>query len=277
MSTTHPFETQSSTAQERETSHADEISLADLWNMLARRRWLIAAVWALVLLTAGAYLLMTPPVFESRSVIQVGRFAGTTVTPAAALGLQLQERYRVGEPGRALPFISDIKTLGDDIVMLKAVGGSPVEAQDLLAGVAEELLGEQRKHYEAAQGVRVRALQDVETQLASLNEQMARLAEVAGTARTDEAVRALVVLQRSSLQATLPELHKQRLELQQELSGLRSYPTQLVRDPTLALGASSPRPIRVMAIAVVLGLALGVAVAFFAAFLHAARARRLAG
>ena len=51
---------------------AGEVSLGNVWLLFVRRRNLIVTVFVLSVLTTGAIVLLTAPVFESRAVIQVG-------------------------------------------------------------------------------------------------------------------------------------------------------------------------------------------------------------
>ncbi|MCY7370663.1 MAG: tyrosine protein kinase, partial [Polaromonas sp.] len=49
----------------------DEIDLLSLLDVLLDARWLIAGVTALVLLLGGAYAVLSPPIYEANSLIQV--------------------------------------------------------------------------------------------------------------------------------------------------------------------------------------------------------------
>lgn len=254
----------------------DEISLFDLWDILVRHRWLILSVWALIVLAAVGYLLIAQPVFESRAVLRMGRAGGEFVTSPPALVLELKERFRVGEEGRKRPYLKSVKQEGDDAVVLVAEAYSAAEAKNFLQQNLQELLSQQERRYSAVRDLQEAALATVNAQIAALHEQVQKLSETAAEAGLDEAVRALVVLQRSTIQADLPALQEQRLRLQQNLSQLRSYPNQMVREPTLAERASSPRKALTLALALVLGGMLGVMAAFFAEFLQQAKYRRLA-
>ena len=76
----------------------DEISLIDLWNVLVRRRWLIAGVTLLCLLVAGLYTTLVTPVYESRSVLLVGKVASIgPVEDPNEMTLRLREAYRVDD------------------------------------------------------------------------------------------------------------------------------------------------------------------------------------
>lgn len=49
----------------------DEIDLRQLVGIIREGKWLVLAVWAFVLLAAGLYLLIAPPVYRAQAVLQV--------------------------------------------------------------------------------------------------------------------------------------------------------------------------------------------------------------
>ena len=63
-----------------------ETNLLDLLGVVADNRWLIAGVTALALLLGGAYAVLTTPVYEANSLIQVEETKENTATTASALG-----------------------------------------------------------------------------------------------------------------------------------------------------------------------------------------------
>lgn len=252
----------------------DEISLFDLWDILVRYRWRLLAIWALIILAAAAYLAIVQPVYESRAVLRMGQVGGDFITPPAALVLELKERYQVGESGRERPYLKSVKQEGDGALVLEAEAYSPIEAQGFLQQSINELLEQQQQRYIAARNLQESALVAVEEQIAALEDQIQGLAEAADSASVEEAVKALVVLQRSSLQADLPTLQEQRLRLQQSLSQRKSYPSELIREPILPEQASSPRRALTLALALVLGGMLGCMAAFLSEFMHQAKNRQ---
>lgn len=273
-----PSAIQHPSAHLQHQTYADEISLFDLWDILVRYRWRLLAVWALVVLAAAAYLAVAQPVFESRSVVRVGRVEGEFIVRPAILALELKERYEVGEKGRERPFMKSVKVEDTEVedtdaIVLQAEAHSAEEAQSFLLEAVSEVLEQQLLQYNDARSLRERALADLEAEIELLNGQAQQLAEVAENANVDEAVRALIVLQRSTLQADLRALHEKKLELQRALSRIQTYPTQVIREPTLPEHASSPRKALTLGLALVLGGMLGCLAAFLSEFLHQAKNR----
>lgn len=261
------------TAQMKYPATDDEISLFDLWDILVRYRWRLIVTWALAVLAAVIYLFAAPLVFESRAVVRMGRVGGDFVTTPAVLALELREQYQVGESGRERPYLKVIKQEGDEALVLEVEAYSAVEAQSFLQQAIASLQEQQEQRYVAARSLQEAALVTIEAQILALERQVQQLSDAATSSSIDEAVKALVVLQHSSLQADLPALQEQRLRLQQSLSQLKSYPSQLVRAPTLPEHASSPRKALILALALVLGGMLGCMTAFLSEFMHQAQSR----
>ncbi len=67
-------------------SHVPETNLLDVVGVVADNRWLIAGVTALAVLLGGAYAVLTTPVYEANSLIQVEETKENTGTTAGALG-----------------------------------------------------------------------------------------------------------------------------------------------------------------------------------------------
>jgi uncharacterized protein involved in exopolysaccharide biosynthesis len=258
----------------RQRPYRDEVSLFDLWDVLVKRRWWIIGALLVATVAAPAYLLLTRPTFESHAVVRIGRFAGDPVTAVDVLALELEGKYGAGQAGRQRPYLAAVRPQNGDGLVLRASADSPADAQRYLEGVVSKLVAAQRRPYDSARQSLERTLAAVEAQIAALNTQIAGLGELAERSDIDGAVRALVVLQRSSLQSTLPALHGQWLKIQQDLSSLRTYPIEVVRAPVAPEAPSEPKPLRVIAGALLLGIFLGAAGAAVAEFLHQAKRRR---
>src|SRR5690625_6407659 len=67
----------------------DEISLDDVWDVLARRRMVILVMLVLTTAAGAAYAWMTPHVYEYRSGIEVGHiYRGEGVTRNVHRGIE---------------------------------------------------------------------------------------------------------------------------------------------------------------------------------------------
>lgn len=269
--TTAPHQPGGATLQQ---SAQDEISIFDLWDILVRRRWWVLGALPLAVLLATAYLMLIQPVFESQSVLRLGRLAAEPITATDVLVVELRAKYDVDQSGRPYPYLSGVGKQGDDVLVLLAKGATPEEARQFLEQVVGELLRTQQQTYDQARGLREATLADVDRQLTQLNEEVDRLVSAAANDRLDPAVKALILLQSSSLKTVLPGLYDLHAEYQADLSPLKTYPPEIVRPPTLPGDQASRGLVPTLILALVAGLAFGIVMAFAVEFLHLASRRQ---
>lgn len=257
----------------------DEISLVDLWNVLTRRRLMILGITVLCVAAAIVYSLLATPVYESRTVVLIGKTAsiGPVENPDEMVQ-RLRQAYRVGddtEGARQMPFVEAIslnKREADHIVTISARAETPQEASRFLGQVADDVIAEHRTRYEQSVSVLQERLESLNNQSQVFESQIALIQEEMEKVRNVNPVQASVLaVESGKLIAQLPELEERRAQLQLNLLDSRSYPSTLLRAPTLAVKPIHPRPALYVAISLVLGLMLGIFAAFFAEFLNNAR------
>ena len=248
-----------------------DLRLLDLVRILIRRRKLIAGVWLLTVALTAVFLWFTPTIYESRSVIRIGRVEGVLTSQAVALVRDLQEEFEVDDLDRDWPLLSWVTAEGDDVLFLTAEAESAAEAQSYLAQIVGSILERQAQPYEAGRRMLEGALVVLEGQIDKLNEQLDGLSGLISAVHNDEAAKSLLILHSTSLQASLPSLHAQRVALQQQLLSTRTYPTRVIRNATLPKKAKAPQKPLIAAFALVFGLLVGAVVALALEFLQRAR------
>lgn len=250
----------------------NEVNLIDIWTMLARqKRWAIAAL-VVTLLAAITYVVGTPAIYESRSVVRIGRSAGELVVSAKALVLTLNEDYRVDELDRTYPRLVSVKDEGEDAIVLRAEAKSAAEAKQFLAQIVQKILDGQSTHYQHVRNTREADLKALDDRIEAMDKHIARLS-TATNMRVDEAVKALLVLQSGSLLTASLSLLEQRMKVQQQLFTFNTYPAQLLRDPSLSIKPIRPRPVLTISAAVLLGTVFAIIAAFLADFTDKLRRR----
>jgi len=172
---------------------ADEISLFDLWEVLLRRRGLLALVFGACVGLALLYGLARPEAFQYSAAVSAGRVPGdggfAPVQSAQALRVEAEEAHipavlrseQVPEELRGQTTITASLPDSGDLVVLRAEG--PAARSELYLGllqaVAERLAGAYREPFEAAStGLheRIRELEQArEIELARASEAGARL------------------------------------------------------------------------------------------------------
>ena len=82
------------------SEETDEINLLELLDVVLDGRWLIAAVTALALLAGGSYALLSTPVFEANTLIQVEESKAGSGAAAGALG-EAASLFEIRSPATA--------------------------------------------------------------------------------------------------------------------------------------------------------------------------------
>lgn len=262
----------------------DEINLIDLWRVIAKRKVLVLAMPVLLLLVAVMYLLITPAIFESRAVIQVGQVApigqvgpvGQIEAPAA-LVQRLKEKYRVDDkdPVPEMPRVTEIslnKKGPSNAVTFLVQDHSAEGAQKHLTQVMQALLAEHTTLYNQAMNAQRQRLQSLNKQMHALNDYSETLsAHVEAVRKQDPAQAAILAIEKGKLLTDAPRLESEYTALQLAMSDIQSQPTKLLREPTLPNSQIKPKSKLVLVIALVLGFMLGLIAAFFAEFLAKVR------
>lgn len=85
---------------------ADEISLFDIWNVLVRRRWILVAVFGLVVAVSVAFALTRATTYRVSQTIEVGKVDGGLVP--AELGAELRRVAFFDSPRRVATDLANI-------------------------------------------------------------------------------------------------------------------------------------------------------------------------
>lgn len=263
----------------RQSSLADgEINLTGLWSVLVRRKKLVLIIPVLLLLVAALYLRLTPAVFESRAIIQVGQVmqVGQIEAPAA-LVWRLKEQYRVDNKDQVaeMPWVLEIsidKKGPGNVVSFLAQDHSAQSAQKHLTHVMQALLSEHTKLYNQSMGVPLQRLQFLCEQKQTLNDNIKELSTHIEAVRNKDPVQAIILgIEKRSLLLEAARLDADCAALQLSTSDIRSQPTKLLLEPTLPHSPSTPKSKLILKLALVLGVMLGIVAAFTSEFLAKAR------
>lgn len=283
---------------------AGEVSLGDVWLLFVRRRNLIVTVFVLSVLTTGAIVLLTAPVFESRAVIQVGVISDVgPLESTADLVQRLKGVYQVGGKSncegempcikavtfsnslasrgvvinaRELSYIKEVsfdRTLMDHSVTIVAQDSSAEGARRFLEDVTNKLLEEHRLVFNDVVRRKREQLSRLDQRIIDTRRHVEILAgQLAKVSDKEPAVGALIALEQTKLLEQMSVMDKQRADLEIGLSGIKTWESRVVREPTLARAPQKPRPVLYGALGSAVGLMLGILAAIVAEF--AANARR---
>ena len=263
-----------------------ELDLVDLWLVLQRRRGLFFAVLLAALLVALGLIVLMSPVYESRTVIQIGHVGGigkegtiTPVEPSGVLVERLNEEYRVNDTSegkREFPLVANVSINKgqQDIVTITARAHSVEEAQHYLAAVVGKIQREHEQWLQEAVKQQHTRLDLLIDRLKLARQHMQALDENIAKLKVNNPIQAAVLLQeKSKFFQELTSMEQEQAVLNLSVSRLQTLSTHFLREPTTPISPERPRPVLYLGLALIIGLMLGAMAVFVAEFVTNARAR----
>lgn len=266
----------------------DEISLLELWQILARRKALILACFVLCLAGGAAFAFLTSPVYEASVKLRIGQVKGDSAAApvilenAEELSSRILAQYGKDVAAgitRERPFIitASVQKGVTTTVQLTAEGDSPEDAARLLDDVVK---GVQKTHttmFEDNLKPIAERLKSLDEQRTALQQQYADLTQLAEKLKDRDNVQAsLLMIERSPITNSLDQQATERLRLSQQMTPPATRPTELIGEITAPAKPSKPKKALVLALAAVLGMMGGVMLAFVAEFVAKAKANAAA-
>ena len=276
----------------------DEMSLQDLWRVLIdQRRWLFGiATLCVFLATVG--ILISKPKWEATAVIQIGQVGQSGVGQGSQL---IEPSVRAIERMKMKSFENDVlislkipvedenplaslfrstlslKALGTtDLIQVKVRGDSPDQTASWAQAVVDRL---KNVHERLAQPTidRLRKQQaELKKQMKSIEEERANLLKIVSKSSEtsgDSRFSANLLLSNLLLQknAELRDFEMRRLAADELLTSIRTYPTSLIDRIYVPEKPASPKKLLIVMLSAVLGLILGIIVAFMRNYWQSAK------
>lgn len=266
----------------------DEISLLELWQILAKRKGLILACFILCLAGGAAFAFLTSPVYEASVKLRIGQVKGDSAAApvilenAEELSSRILAQYGKDVAAgitRQRPVITtaSVQKGVTTTVQLTAEGDTPEDAARLLEEVAK---GVQKTHttmFEDNLKPIAERLKSLDEQRTALHQQYADLTQLAEKLKDRDNVQAsLLMIERSPITNSLDQQATERLRLSQQITPPATRPTELIGEITAPAKPSKPKKALVLALAAVLGMMGGVMLAFVAEFIAKAKANATA-
>lgn len=247
----------------------DEISLRDLWEIIAKRKWLVFLSTVVCLGLAAAYVSLATTIYESRAMVQIGKVAGQPVDNGLQLASRLMNQYTPVNTEQAKKQMPKLYAVTPDkadgsILALEAQGRSPQEAQQYLQGVIQRLLAEDQQRYQQIVGAR-------QAQLAQLQAQYQRIRATLDTKSgkgRGGSTPALLVLERFRRTDALTSVQASIAGMENALTPNNTSPTVQTLSPRYDPIPIAPKRGLILVLAGLGGLMLGV---FLALLLNAFR------
>lgn len=263
----------------------DEISLLELWQILARRKALILACFVICLGGGAALALLKAPVYEVSAKLRIGQVKGDSSAASVILENAEELSSRIlAQYGKDIaagitrqrPFITtaSLQKSVTTTVQLTAEGDTPEDAARLLEEVVKGV-------QEAHAGIFENNLKPIADRLKSLDEQRSALKQQYADVTTlveqlkerDSVQASLVMIERGSIVTALNQQDVERLRLSQQLTPPQTRPTELIGEITAPAKPSKPKKALILALAAVSGLMGGVMMAFVMEFLARAKSK----
>jgi LPS O-antigen subunit length determinant protein (WzzB/FepE family) len=287
-----------------QSSRDEDIDLLDLWQVLEKRKLLILGTTFASAVAASVVAFLMPPTFESRAAIQVGQVAhigqagipvdlnqatefrqiekqaeARQIEKPQVLIERLKQEYRVGErnPPNPLPRVESVaavdRTNLSGLVEIKAHARRSEESQAFLRKVTDDVLQEHRRRFAQIVGLQREERGRLAAVVMEMQEEAARFSrELEKQSTRSDALAALVLLERARRQSELNALRSQIAQWDLLLSPANTYETRLILEPTRPVSPVKPKKALIIVLAGVIGLFLGVFLAFVGASRSRARA-----
>lgn len=255
----------------------DEISLSTAWFII-RRRWVYLLAGVLVGGLSGVmYATLTAPTYESRAIVQIGKVHEWLIEDVDVLAVQLVEQFGKDSRARALRgvYLKQVSKVPgpNSVLKIVGVGYSPEDTRDFVADIVAKVVERHAQIYASSVNPLQQRLVIVDKQIAILTKQLAELGRLADRFKESQPVQASVIaIQEAQLYTELNQLERDRTTLQRQIARPYSNPSTVVTEATLSSVRAELSKSAIAAIAILLGLGLGLLGVFSVEFFAKLRA-----
>lgn len=288
------------TARRDEALADDEISLFDLWAVLADRKWVVLGVFALVMVLSGVYAVSRPENVTLAAIVELGRVPGVAdaelppvLVPAGAVdelnSVLIPAVMAQADPALRPPSASIRSASARLVEITVEAPRAQLDAHLALLGDSAAALLEAHARWRGRitqpRADHLAALADhlasMESTIEELEDRRVAMAQARQRLAGDGSVEiALLSLNSESLLLQrLAGLRAERRELRERVADLRRQQAlgsggRLVVEPAVSGPGSGPGVSLILTLGVVLGGMLGIFAAFFREFVARASEHR---
>lgn len=266
---------QQNTPLNQPTEYEDEISLIDLWNLLFKRKKLIALVMVAVSAISMAYILMATPIYESSAVIAIG---SKEKTIDGKINLFFLENPGLFAARAREQFGISVETSKNknepNILTLKSESNDPLQAQEKLEAAISSLLANHEEKIEAynhSLSIDLSLIKTQQSEISTLLKQYEN--RIRSLEKQNPTLAAILTIDKRSLMEKNFNLQGAIIEM--GANSEQPPTTEILRKPSLANSPIKPRAKLVFALSLMLGVFLGFFAAFLAEFFEKAREARI--
>lgn len=252
-------------------AYDDEIDLVELWLVLWRRKWIVASVFILTLAIAGVYLSMTKPLYESKVRLIIGQVQGVgNIEQSSRISATLSEQLEASLNREAM-LISAEPVGRSNLFEITIQGENPSATYETAENFAMQIINDHSDQFNRISNPIRKKLSFVQEQIFAIQSLLQKF-KILNT-HEEESLDTLALLEKSRLLTELSSLEQQQMELQIQLDPVNTYPTTVLAPAKYPENPVKPKTSLIMALSTVLGLMIGVFVAFGLEFIQNARKR----
>ncbi|MFT3759919.1 Wzz/FepE/Etk N-terminal domain-containing protein [Thauera sp.] len=264
----------------------EEISLYELWQILAKRKALILACLLVCLAAGAAYAFLKPPVYEASVKLRIGQVRGSgglheniVLENAEELSSRILAQY--GEDiadgiKRNRPFITGARAEKGvtTTIQLTAEGDAPQDAAHLLEEVTDTVIKAHSVMYEANIKPIAERLKNLDEQRRALQQQYSDITALVDQLKARDSVQAsLVMIERGPITAALDQQGAERLSLSAQMLPPQTRPTELLSPITAPAKPSQPKKALTIVASTIFGIIAALILAILMEFVAKPKAR----
>lgn len=260
-----------------------EMSMRDYWHVVMRRKWLIVLALVATVGSSMALVVLQKPIYEAEAQVLVRSLSSESVFNTQTVNnnnavrfIDTEIRVLEGQPvedrvGENLGIEGDIPNVSGspmgqtDVIAVRVRSGDARTAAQLADAYVQAYTDVRREQnvqglLDGAAEVQ-KKISELQTQIDAIDQQVA-----AAPSDQQDALRASLAPQRQLL-VDQQAVFRQRLDQIQVDASVQSGSAQLVRPAITPISPVEPNPLRTLALAIIVGLLLGLGAAFLADYL----------
>ncbi len=272
----------------------DKIDLKELFAVLKRRKKLIWSVTALLTLLALVYVFVAKPVYEVKTMIEVGQIDAKPIDNVNDIKQKLSYKYQVNVKGKKIE-LPRVKTISvpkksDRILSLIIHSNNNEEGIKYIQTVINKIETQYKEKTDAYTNSQKELItltrEDIKENTASLTQMKKELdkysQKIVSLKSEDAALAGIYALQIGQKQTQLQNLKKYISQLKTKEQKLKLSITPLMIKPTHIVGEIEtldkpikPKKLLIVIIAFITGFMLSVFLAFFLEFIRNSREKEI--
>jgi capsular polysaccharide biosynthesis protein len=227
-----------------EQQYEEEIDLMDYVKVIIKRKGLILTLFLAAVIVAGVFSFISPRVYQVNTVLEIGKIDSELLEQPAQLIEKIkgdvyksfiQEKLNVSE--EKYPQIKSENPKDTSLIKIEIESERPELAKNILTEINNLILKEHQEQFEKRKSKIEESIKEIQNKLALLEKE------------------------KSSSGEGISQLQIALLNLKEKLDNMES--TKIINPPTISPNPIRPKPVLNIVIAGILGIFIGIFLAFF--------------